>query len=804
MWFDMRAIAVGGAYVAGGATLSLIDVLVAECRSGTLQVDEGGGGICVLDGSLNMRGGAIRDCHTPNGAGGGLNVMDPTAQVQLSSLAVQSCTALYGAGMSIMGGNVSLADIRFEDCVAGDMVGSGQGGGMSIEGGDVMLVNIRFERCQAMGRSAHGGAVDVRGGLVHGSGVHAVGFAFMGGGLTARGGTSTWLDSRFNAQGSQCIRVGGGTHMFIRIHASGTCTPLSAIYNHPAGAGLHVIGGSATFLDSLISDSSAVSHAGCVLVEGGSLALRNMTLKNCSAPKGPYISFDAEPGTLSTEMLTLETSCEVEQGGAALIHVLGESTAPLDLRGLRVHACASSRPMILDNGYRLLNCSDGGVCGTAATCTDVMPLPSAPNLTTVDCVCTGEVFPSRAAASAALAPYGFDSSIDYCVTPRVLTEVDLSGFVLEKVVRLSKTSSANAAHTLNLTMHIGGTDLYPADWTIEAASVPFWLSLPLHGNLKATEQTANLSMTANTTNLPERLATPHEALLNLSVASQRDKTVLVLIKLYVSAPTVARTSIWGTPNDDGVCDETTSEKEILEVQQGSPLPIDFSACDVDRLPVNHDDGASFEASLTDSSTGTTYQLAIAYTGYGRYTVPVDAPKMGLFLLRLSLASVSGTVVQVGVERPVRIVCAAGYYASVSSECVSCPPGTLCETIGIDVHGLLLQAGWWRISNTSVDIKRCPDYKSSNLACVGGEGAGAGMCKDTLDGPFCVLCSGGVGHYYDKDDKKCYECGADTRCVSSPPPPYLLSPQLPLLLLSGTARWARCSSQRSLSPCSAPF
>jgi hypothetical protein len=136
--------------------------------------------------------------------------------------------------------------------------------------------------------------------------------------------------------------------------------------------------------------------------------------------------------------------------------------------------------------------------------------------------------------------------------------------------------------------------------------------------------------------------------------------------------------------------------------------------------------------------------------------------MGLFLLRLSLASANGTTELVSVERSVKIVCAAGYYASVLSECISCPPGTLCETIGIDILSLPLQAGWWRMSNTSVDVKQCPDFKSSSSVCVGGDGAGVDVCKDSLDGPFCVLCRGGVGHYYDKDDKACYECGADTR------------------------------------------
>jgi len=237
----------------------------------------------------------------------------------------------------------------------------------------------------------------------------------------------------------------------------------------------------------------------------------------------------------------------------------------------------------------------------------------------------------------------------------------------------------------------------------------------------------------------------------------------VLVKLYVSASTVASTSIWGTINDGGLCDDTASEEnEVLDVQLGSPLATSFTACDLDRLPVDHDDGSNFKASLTDSSGGAVYELPIAYTGYGRYTVYIDAPKMGLFLLRLSLASANGTKELVSVERSVKIVCAAGYYASVLSECIGCPSGTLCETIGIDILSLPLQAGWWRISNTSVDVKQCTDSKSSSSVCVGGDGAGVDACKDGLDGPFCVLCRGGVGHYYDKDDKTCYECGADTR------------------------------------------
>ena len=113
-------------------------------------------------------------------------------------------------------------------------------------------------------------------------------------------------------------------------------------------------------------------------------------------------------------MLTLEPACEEEHGGA-LITVTDEFTAPLDVRGLQVHTCASSSLLVFSEHVRLARCSDGDVCGDAATCADVVPLPSAPNLTTADCSCQGEFFPNPAGTSLALAPYGFDPSVDYCV-----------------------------------------------------------------------------------------------------------------------------------------------------------------------------------------------------------------------------------------------------------------------------------------------------------------------------------------------------------------------------------------------------
>ena len=103
-------------------------------------------------------------------------------------------------------------------------------------------------------------------------------------------------------------------------------------------------------------------------------------------------------------------------------------------------------------------------------------------------------------------------------TPREALTADLHGFILQKVVRLSKTDSANATQTLSLEIGMGGTDVYEATWTIDASSVPFWLSpSSLSGVIGATNQTGTLTLTANTAGLPERILDAYTALLNVSV-----------------------------------------------------------------------------------------------------------------------------------------------------------------------------------------------------------------------------------------------------------------------------------------------
>ena len=272
-------------------------------------------------------------------------------------------------------------------------------------------------------------------------------------------GISTWTDC-IVADNYGLVWIPSGTHTFTR-----TALLRSRDPNNPQYGAIEISSGTLTMVDSRIADpgmgpwqvefllarhgtlTSGIPGQPCVVADGKStLILRNTTLSNCSsAPienaqwayrSKTYLSMSANATTrFEAELLTLEPSCD-QDPSAALIGVEGAFSAPLNVRGLRLvapAACASQKFAVLNDHVRLVNCSDAGkLCGADATCTDVQPLPSVPDLTTANCSCQGDYFPNPNGTSLALAPYGFDPNaiglpegvepisiglpiIDYCV-----------------------------------------------------------------------------------------------------------------------------------------------------------------------------------------------------------------------------------------------------------------------------------------------------------------------------------------------------------------------------------------------------
>ena len=271
------------------------------------------------------------------------------------------------------------------------------------------------------------------------------------------------------------------------------------------------------------------------------------------------------------------------------------------------------------------------------------------------------------------------------------SKASLRGFVLERVLRLSKTtSSGTETQSLELDIAMDGTDVSLAVWKIEASSVPFWLSLPLYeGVIGAMNLSGSLLLTASTSALAESLITPYKAVLNLSVASQRDTSFLVRVELYVSAPTLASTSIWGLPTghatDGRVCQgdalSNASNVDPIKVVLGQVKKIQFTACDVDSLAVDHDDEGSFNATLMDRSSGTNHSLQVTYENRGRHFVLLDLSerRLGEFGLRLSFNNG-----QVGIERAVQAICPPGQVELSGGVSCGCTAGEFLNEVSANV------------------------------------------------------------------------------------------------------------------------
>ena len=82
------------------------------------------------------------------------------------------------------------------------------------------------------------------------------------------------------------------------------------------------------------------------------------------------------------------------------------------------------------------------------------------------------------------------------------------------------------------------------------------------------------------------------------------------------------------------------------------------------------------------------------------------------------------------------------------DCHTCPVGTDCSKIGATIEALPLVPGYFRIANTTNDVRECPDARKncsttfgsaeckSSSGCQGGSG---NQCAPGLQGTYCELC-----------------------------------------------------------------
>ena len=94
-----------------------------------------------------------------------------------------------------------------------------------------------------------------------------------------------------------------------------------------------------------------------------------------------------------------------------------------------------------------------------------------------------------------------------------------------------------------------------------------------------------------------------------------------------------------------------------------------------------------------------------------------------------------------------VACALGSYSTDGVRCERCPLGALCEGSGATLSALRLRRGFYRSTNRSIDVRRCPDAAANCTSpeCDGGLMSGClgeptQPCVDGLTGHYCSMCS----------------------------------------------------------------
>lgn len=80
-------------------------------------------------------------------------------------------------------------------------------------------------------------------------------------------------------------------------------------------------------------------------------------------------------------------------------------------------------------------------------------------------------------------------------------------------------------------------------------------------------------------------------------------------------------------------------------------------------------------------------------------------------------------------------CILGYYADTLDErmtCATCPPGAVCDRLGMWVERMIAADGWWRADNQSVSF----------LKCLLAPNCEDGGCAANRQGALCAVCADG--------------------------------------------------------------
>ena len=193
---------------------------------------------------------------------------------------------------------------------------------------------------------------------------------------------------------------------------------------------------------------------------------------------------------------------------------------------------------------------------------------------------------------------------------------------------------------------------------------------------------------------------------------------------------------------EGFAASTKGSTQCVACDAGSYAPAS-AAVNCTLCPLGHAQGATGQDHCTACSPGT-------YSEEAGTTSCADCPGNAFSAKEASACT----------------RCLKNYFYDDS--CLPCPDGTQCDVDGNStLADLVLLPGWWRISESTDEIRRCPH---GSLACRGGLLFQDGYCKEGHQGVLCAVCINEF--YFSPGDSKCLSCedlpGLGALWLESPP------------------------------------
>ncbi|KAL1500157.1 hypothetical protein AB1Y20_012827 [Prymnesium parvum] len=617
------------------------------------------------------------------GDGGALHLV--FGEVTFLDTHIASASAIKGGAIHMLAGSVNITRSTIVNSSA-----STTGGFAQIDGGTLLvtkqsLISNSRSREPGGGININAGIVTLTDGTVmrNSTTLQVGGAIWIGSGVLRLCNGSKIHYSTATIDGGAIRQIGGSVYIYNQ-----TSFTDSVAYQN--GGFYSIRSGSLTMYDNCtVSTSTALNHGGAFDISSGAVYLTDTVIEDSHGLRGGCILRISE--NLFAPPLFHLTFVQLRQNDCDELFIADGSFLQMVFRQISLSRPSGCKTSItrFTNGADFQRCGDryvdsiaqqeASVCSseTEGACTQ-SPVGET-SISSLTCRCVSPEYPNLNVGDERMAPYlqGGCNQPVRLVGIRVVSET--------VAVALRKTNSTESL--VNVTLQLRGNDDSGAlsVWTVQnLAALEMrspWLRFPVSsGEISFGQREVLLPVVLSTVGLRERAASYEEsvAVQVLSLHPGATRTQVFHVSLTVEATTSF--AVWGAVPPEEQCPHptlaasrwfppgaNTSQNSVPLAFTAIPYIIYFTACDSDRLPVQHQvpstsDPRQFSVLLEGSP------VSIQYAGEGRYSLRLSRRFHGHANLALLLGGVSlSSIVLQG-------HCGEGFVESPGSEC-GCPPNT---------------------------------------------------------------------------------------------------------------------------------